>query len=170
MPPKPMEGGENATRKKSRRRTVPKDSPEYKVRRDRNNVAVKKSRCQTKEKTKQTLERVSQLRNENEQLEQQVKLLAKELVVLKDLFKMSRPDMGTAAGSGMEAGIQTDDDVFGAQGVVDHFKTEAPMEYSHEDTDKKELNFLNTSDIEVNTRALARDHEYFVKDEPDGLN
>lgn len=63
-----------------------KNSDEYRKRRERNNQAVKKSRNKTKEKTQQTLERVNQLRKENEALEIKNKILAKELAFLKTLF------------------------------------------------------------------------------------
>ncbi|GFR23056.1 hypothetical protein TNCT_676742 [Trichonephila clavata] len=63
-----------------------KDSDEYKKRRERNNLAVKKSRSKTKLKTQQTVERVNQLREENEMLEAKIKILTKELSFLKDLF------------------------------------------------------------------------------------
>lgn len=63
-----------------------KNSDEYKKRRERNNLAVKKSRNKSKIRTQQTLERVNQLKNENEMLETKIKILTKELNFLKDLF------------------------------------------------------------------------------------
>ena len=63
-----------------------KDSEEYKKRRERNNMAVKKSRNKSKVRTQQTLERVNQLKQENEMLETKIKILTKELNFLKDLF------------------------------------------------------------------------------------
>lgn len=63
-----------------------KDSDEYRKRRERNNLAVKKSRSKTKLKTQQTVERVNQLREENEMLEAKIQILTKELSFLKDLF------------------------------------------------------------------------------------
>jgi len=63
-----------------------KDSDEYKRRRERNNMAVKKSRSKSKVRTQQTLERVNQLKAENEMLETKIKILTKELNFLKDLF------------------------------------------------------------------------------------
>lgn len=55
-------------------------------RRERNNQAVKKSRQKSKMKTQQMMERVTQLKGENEELEENIKILTKELSVLKDLF------------------------------------------------------------------------------------
>lgn len=63
-----------------------KNSDEYKKRRERNNLAVKKSRNKSKIRTQQTLERVNQLKQENEMLETKIKILTKELNFLKDLF------------------------------------------------------------------------------------
>ncbi|GIY06534.1 hypothetical protein CDAR_485871 [Caerostris darwini] len=72
--------------KPKRMHSLDKDSDEYKRRRERNNLAVKKSRSKTKLKTQQTVERVNQLRQENEMLEAKIKILTKELSFLKDLF------------------------------------------------------------------------------------
>lgn len=63
-----------------------KNSDEYKKRRERNNIAVKKSRNKSKQKTQETIQRVSELRAENERLENKVSILHKELSFLKDLF------------------------------------------------------------------------------------
>ncbi|XP_066244948.1 CCAAT/enhancer-binding protein gamma-like [Euwallacea similis] len=62
------------------------DSDEYRKRRDRNNLAVKRSRVKSKQKTQETVSRVSKLRNENSILEEKVKTLTKELSFLKELF------------------------------------------------------------------------------------
>ncbi|XP_061449951.1 CCAAT/enhancer-binding protein gamma [Rhineura floridana] len=63
-----------------------RNSDEYRQRRERNNMAVKKSRLKSKQKAQDTLQRVNQLKEENERLEAKIKLLTKELSVLKDLF------------------------------------------------------------------------------------
>lgn len=67
-------------------RRANKGTDEYRKRRERNNQAVKKSRMKTKMKTQQMVDRVSQLRMENEELEENIKILNKELGILKDLF------------------------------------------------------------------------------------
>lgn len=66
--------------------TVEKNSEEYIRRRQRNNVAVRKSREKTREKSAYTLQKVEQLKTENEHLESKIATLTKELSVLKDLF------------------------------------------------------------------------------------
>ncbi|XP_056267935.1 CCAAT/enhancer-binding protein gamma [Pseudoliparis swirei] len=63
-----------------------KDSDEYRQRRERNNLAVKKSRQRSKQKAVDTQQRVDQLKEENQRLEAKITLLSKELSVLKDLF------------------------------------------------------------------------------------
>lgn len=86
--PSNLEGGGKATppskSKKSQR--MDRGSEEYRLRRERNNMAVKKSRLKSKQKAQDTLQRVNQLKEENERLEAKIKLLTKELSVLKDLF------------------------------------------------------------------------------------
>jgi len=62
------------------------NSEDYVRRRERNNQAVKKSRQKSKQKTKAMMDRVDKLRSENEELEENIKILSKELGILKDLF------------------------------------------------------------------------------------
>ena len=62
-----------------------KDS-EYLNKRARNNEAVKRSREKARLKAKETTERVTKLKTENEKLEERIKLLSKELTFLKDIF------------------------------------------------------------------------------------
>lgn len=78
--------GESYGRPSKRSRMMEKDTDEYQKRRERNNIAVKKSRERSRQKAKETIEQVNRLRAENEMLEQKVEILSKELSVLKDLF------------------------------------------------------------------------------------
>jgi len=59
---------------------------DYKNKRARNNEAVKRSRAKTKAKVDETSERVNNLKSENEELETKIKILSKELQLLKDMF------------------------------------------------------------------------------------
>jgi hypothetical protein len=93
------EGGRSRSNSGSKRGGT-KDSDEYLKRRERNNIAVRKSRQLSRAKAKQTEEKVSLLREENKSLEQKIKLLSKELGVLKDLF------LSTAAPTGGSSGAQ----------------------------------------------------------------
>jgi len=69
-----------------KRQKLDKNGDEYKKRRERNNVAVRKSREASRQKAKDTMEKVNRLRDENKALEQKVTILNKELGVLRDLF------------------------------------------------------------------------------------
>ncbi|XP_022907267.1 CCAAT/enhancer-binding protein gamma-like isoform X2 [Onthophagus taurus] len=62
------------------------DEDEYRKKRDRNNLAVKRSRQKSKVKTMETLTRVNALKNENTILQEKVNTLTKELGFLKELF------------------------------------------------------------------------------------
>lgn len=59
---------------------------DYRRKRDKNNQAVKRSRVKSRMRTQQTLQRVNQLKTENDILEEKIKLLSKELGFLKELF------------------------------------------------------------------------------------
>ena len=63
-----------------------KGSVEYTLKRERNNVAVRKSRDKAKKRQKETEDKVKVLTNQNENLQKKVDLLTKELNVLKGLF------------------------------------------------------------------------------------
>lgn len=141
----------NVQTKPKKRRTVPKDSEVYRDRRDKNNVAVKKSREKSKIKAMDTMEKVKRLRNENEELEQQVEILSKELGVLKDLFKMVHSGDGICAVTG-EAALEDiiSDSQTGASSVK-------------EENDSEDSNTPDQLDTIVNTEALRKDHEYFAK-------
>lgn len=65
---------------------VDKASDEYRRRRERNNIAVRKSREKAKQRCKDTERRVNDLSSENDKLRKRVELLSKELSVLKNLL------------------------------------------------------------------------------------
>lgn len=69
-----------------RKRQPDKGTEEYKAKRDRNNVAVRKSRDKAKRQQNETQDKVKDLTTENENLQKKVDLLSKELTVLKNLF------------------------------------------------------------------------------------
>lgn len=66
---------------------LPKNSDEYKRRRERNNQAVKKSRNKSKKATLETQARVIKLRGENEELAKKIEILSKELGLLKEILR-----------------------------------------------------------------------------------
>lgn len=88
VPVSPGGGGKASPPSKQGKKNsiIDRNSDEYRQRRERNNMAVKKSRLKSKQKAQDTLQRVNQLKEENERLEAKIKLLTKELSVLKDLF------------------------------------------------------------------------------------
>ena len=59
---------------------------DYVKKRERNNIAVRKSRMKAKERIEETRRRVTDLTKENEDLRSKVSLLQKELNVLRSLF------------------------------------------------------------------------------------
>jgi len=59
---------------------------DYKNKRARNNDAVKRSRAKAKAKVGETSEKVNNLKAENEEIEGKIKILSKELQLLKDMF------------------------------------------------------------------------------------
>jgi len=61
-------------------------SNDYVQRRNRNNIAVKKSREKSKQKGNTTVENIERLKVENVELEEKVDVLNKELSVLKKVF------------------------------------------------------------------------------------
>merc|ERR1712079_410522 len=77
MPPRKLSTG---------KRELCASDPHYVEKRAKNNDAVKKSREKTRLKAKEIMEKVSVLKQENEVLEERIKLLHKELVFLKDIF------------------------------------------------------------------------------------
>ena len=103
MAPRKHEGsdsqgeGRGRSNSGSKRGATPKNNEDYKKRRERNNIAVRKSRQLSRQKAKVTEEKVSKLRSENRSLEERVKLLSKELGVLKDLFMSTAAPPAAAA-------------------------------------------------------------------------
>jgi hypothetical protein len=73
------------------RKMIKKGSDEYLVKRERNNVAVRKSRTKAKLKHIETQMRVGELMEENEQLRNRVSSLQKELNALKSFITYNCP-------------------------------------------------------------------------------
>ena len=80
---RPAPGKTTRTKKK---RMPDKGTCEYRQKRDRNNVAVRKSREKSKIRVMETEHRVKELEDENQRLQSKITLLTKELNVLKSLF------------------------------------------------------------------------------------
>ncbi|NWH66678.1 CEBPB protein, partial [Geococcyx californianus] len=69
------------------KKCVDKHSDEYKLRRERNNIAVRKSRDKAKMRNLETQHKVLELTAENERLQKKVEQLSRELSTLRNLFK-----------------------------------------------------------------------------------
>lgn len=69
------------------KKSVDKNSNEYRVRRERNNIAVRKSRDKAKMRNLETQHKVLELTAENERLQKKVEQLSRELSTLRNLFK-----------------------------------------------------------------------------------
>lgn len=71
---------------KNSKKNADKGSDEYKKRRERNNIAVRKSREKAKQRSRETEKRVSELQRDNESLKKRIDLLMRELNILKTLL------------------------------------------------------------------------------------
>nr|ACN59219.1 CCAAT/enhancer binding protein alpha [Xenopus tropicalis] len=66
---------------------VDKSSSEYRVRRERNNIAVRKSRDKAKMRNAETQHKVIELSTENDKLRKRVEQLSRELETLRGIFR-----------------------------------------------------------------------------------
>lgn len=78
-----------APKQSTKRRCLDKDSPEYRAKRERNNIAVRKSRTKSKMRHIETKLKVSDLCEENEQLKSKVSLLQRELNALRNFVAVN---------------------------------------------------------------------------------
>lgn len=68
------------------KRSISKDSAEYRLRRERNNIAVRKSRDKARRRILMTQQRASQLQEENQKLQMRIAQLTQELDTLKHIL------------------------------------------------------------------------------------
>ncbi|KAM6976703.1 CCAAT/enhancer binding protein (C/EBP) 1 [Aplochiton taeniatus] len=78
FPPEPLQN--------SMRRNLSKDSTEYRLRRERNNIAVRKSRDKARRRIQLTQQRALQLQEENHRLQMVIGKLTHELDTLKNVL------------------------------------------------------------------------------------
>ncbi|XP_069099750.1 CCAAT/enhancer-binding protein beta [Pleurodeles waltl] len=83
-PATPQHSGGGKTKSK---KSLDKMSDEYRMRRERNNIAVRKSRDKAKMRNMETQHKVLELTAENERLQRKVEQLSRELGTLRTLFK-----------------------------------------------------------------------------------
>uniref|UniRef100_A0A8C5N127 CCAAT enhancer binding protein delta n=1 Tax=Gouania willdenowi TaxID=441366 RepID=A0A8C5N127_GOUWI len=74
-------------REKSGKKSVDRLSVEYRQRRERNNIAVRKSRDKAKQRNLDMQQRLVELSNDNEKLHKTIEQLSRELSGLRDFFK-----------------------------------------------------------------------------------
>ena len=82
----PAPGKVKTGKPSSKKGNAERGSLEYREKRDRNNIAVRKSRIKSKQRVLETERRVKELEEENGHLQNKIALLTKELNVLKGLF------------------------------------------------------------------------------------
>ena len=92
----PVEKSSNKSPRHKSRKTIEKGSEEYLVKRERNNVAVRKSRTKAKLKHIETQMRVGELTEENDQLRNRISELQKELNALKSYISYNNPGIKPA--------------------------------------------------------------------------
>ncbi|XP_017287812.1 CCAAT/enhancer binding protein (C/EBP) 1 [Kryptolebias marmoratus] len=68
------------------KRVISKDSAEYRLRRERNNIAVRKSRDKARRRVLLTQQRAMQLQEENQKLQLKVRQLSQELDTLRHVL------------------------------------------------------------------------------------
>lgn len=79
-----MMGGSDRGKSK---KNVDKNSSEYRLRRERNNVAVRKSRDKAKMRNVETQQKVIELATDNDRLRKRVEHLTRELDTLRGIFR-----------------------------------------------------------------------------------
>ncbi|KAF7235942.1 CCAAT/enhancer-binding protein epsilon [Varanus komodoensis] len=82
------------------KKSMNKDSLEYRLRRERNNIAVRKSRDKAKRRVMETQQRMVELLGENERLRNRVEQLMQETETLRDIFRQVPEAAGLIKGLG----------------------------------------------------------------------
>lgn len=76
---------------RSAKKNVDRYSPEYRQRRERNNIAVRKSRDKAKKRNLDMQQKLLELSSENEKLHKRIDLLTRDLTNLRHFFKQLPP-------------------------------------------------------------------------------
>ncbi|XP_068098517.1 CCAAT/enhancer-binding protein epsilon [Hyperolius riggenbachi] len=82
------------------KKCLSKDSMEYRLRRERNNIAVRKSRDKAKRRNIETQQRALEYMAENEKLRSRIQQLNQELEALRGVFRQIPEAAALAKGSG----------------------------------------------------------------------
>ncbi|NXJ95581.1 CEBPD protein, partial [Corythaixoides concolor] len=97
-PPPPAPGGKERGGKKC----VDRFSPEYRQRRERNNIAVRKSRDKAKRRNQEMQQKLLELSAENEKLHKKIEQLTRDLTSLRHFFKQLPSASFLQPGSGTD--------------------------------------------------------------------
>ncbi|MEE6464055.1 hypothetical protein FKM82_006153 [Ascaphus truei] len=97
--PSPSSAASSSTKGK---KGLDRYSPEYRQRRERNNIAVRKSRDKAKKRNVDTQHKLLELSSENEKLHKRIELLTRDLTSLRHFFKQLPP---TATGGSFMASL-----------------------------------------------------------------
>ncbi|XP_051970407.1 CCAAT/enhancer-binding protein delta-like [Xyrauchen texanus] len=90
--------------KEKGKKTIDRHSPEYRQRRERNNVAVRKSRDKAKQRNMEMQQKMIELGAENERLYKTIDQLTRELGSLRHFFKqLPEPAFGTGARTAVDS-------------------------------------------------------------------
>lgn len=82
------------------KKSLSKDSLEYRLRRERNNIAVRKSRDKAKRRNMETQQRALEFMAENEKLRNRIQQLTQELEALRGVFRQIPEAAALAKSSG----------------------------------------------------------------------
>lgn len=80
-----------STKERSGKKNVDRCSPEYRQRRERNNIAVRKSRDKAKKRNIDMQQKLLELSSENDKLHKRIDLLTRDLTNLRHFFKQLPP-------------------------------------------------------------------------------
>ncbi|XP_063779764.1 CCAAT/enhancer-binding protein delta [Pseudophryne corroboree] len=83
--------GTSCGKDRSSKKNVDRFSPEYRQRRERNNIAVRKSRDKAKQRNQDMQQKLLELSSENEKLHKRIDLLTRDLSNLRHYFKQLPP-------------------------------------------------------------------------------
>lgn len=93
-------------RSSASKRSINKDSAEYRLRRERNNIAVRKSRDKARRRVLLTQQRAQQLQDENHKLQMRIGQLTQERDTLKHILSQRHLQAAEdAAAAAEEAGL-----------------------------------------------------------------
>ncbi|NXE20381.1 CEBPD protein, partial [Ardeotis kori] len=98
VPPPAAPGGKERSGKKC----VDRFSPEYRQRRERNNIAVRKSRDKAKRRNQEMQQKLLELSAENEKLHKKIEQLTRDLTSLRHFFKQLPSASFLQPGSGTD--------------------------------------------------------------------